>query len=237
MTFYVGFQRFAAPDLVAAGYDVLAVNRRSAGIAGIRDSFASHGDAWTLWAQHRMDADAAVAHLRAQGYARIVMAGHSQGGLLAADHAVRVGKAAGVILASPASNFAGPPAWLPEPERTRLIAQARALLAEGRPRDLVLLPQWPWITSAEAIVDPLAPGVVTPLADLLAEYRGPVLIFCGDQGRDTALLGGARAAFDRCPSPAKRLEPLPGSDHFYVGHEARVIALMTAWLAEHVPAL
>jgi len=80
MSFYVGVQRFAAAALVAAGYDVLAMNRRSAGVAGIRDSFTGVGDAWTLWREHRMDVEAAVRHLRGQGYRRIVMAGHSQGG-------------------------------------------------------------------------------------------------------------------------------------------------------------
>lgn len=39
MTFCVGLPRFAAADLVASAYDVVVMNRRSAGVAGIRDSF------------------------------------------------------------------------------------------------------------------------------------------------------------------------------------------------------
>lgn len=235
MNFYVGVQRFAAPDLVAAGYDVLALNRRSAGVASIRDSFQGVGDAWTRWAEHRVDVAAAIAHLRDLGYRRIVMAGHSQGGLLAADYTTREGGVAGLILASPASAFTGLPTAFPEKDRAAVIAQARALVAQGRPRDLILLPEWPWIMSAEAVVDPLAPGATEPLADLLARYAGPLLVFCGDQMLDARLLGGARTAYDRSPSPAKRLEVLAGCDHFYVGHEARVTALMKAWLLQHVP--
>ncbi len=235
MNFYVGVQRFAAPDLVAARYDVLALNRRSAGVASIWDSFQGVGDAWTRWAEHRMDAEAGVAHLRGLGYRRIVMAGHSQGGLVAADFAVRQGGVAGLILASPASAFTGLPTAFPDGSRGAVIEQARALVAQGRPRDLILLPEWPWIMGAEAVVDPLAPGATEPLADLLVRYAEPLLVFCGDQTLDARLLGGARTAYDRSPSPAKRLEVLAGCDHFYVGHEARVTALITAWLLQHVP--
>ena len=235
MTFYVGFQRFAAPGLVAAGYDVLAMNRRSAGIAGIRDSFESHGDAWTVWSQHRLDVDAAVAHLHAQGYRRIVMAGHSQGGLLAADYAAKDSDVAALILASPASMHRGLPSAFPEAGRGEVAERARAMVAEGKERELILLSMWPWIMSAESVMDPLRPGAANPLDELVAQYRGPLLVFCGDAGHDARLLPGARAAYDRSPSPTKRLEVLEGGDHFYTGFEAKVTALMVDWLRTHLP--
>lgn len=236
MNFSVGVQRFAAADLAAAGYDVRAMNRRSAGVAGIRDSFYGVGDAWTLWSEHRMDVEAAVRHLRGQGYRRIVMVGHSQGGLLAADYAAKDVGVAGVILASPAFAFVGLPTAFPDESRGELIERARAIVAQGRGRELILLPMWPWIMSAEAVVDPLRPGAAPPLAELLAQYRGPLLVFCGDAGHDARLLPGARAAYERSPSPTKRLEVLGGCDHFYVGYEAPVIALLADWLAQHFPA-
>ncbi len=235
MSFYVGVQRFAAAALVAAGYDVLAMNRRSAGVAGIRDSFTGVGDAWTLWREHRMDVEAAVRHLRGQGYRRIVMAGHSQGGLLAADHAVKDPDAAGLILASPGSMHRGLPSAFPEAGRGDMAQWGRAMVAEGRGKELMLLPMWPWIMSAESVVDPLRPGATTPLDELLARYRGPLLVFCGAAGHDARLLPGARAAYERSPSPAKRLEVLEGCDHFYVGFEDRVVDLLKEWLAKHVP--
>ena len=235
MNFYVGVQRFAAADLVDAGYDVVAMNRRSAGVAGIRDSFTGVGDAWTLWAQHRMDAEAAVRHLQGLDYRRIVMAGHSQGGLLAADYAAKDGAVAGLILASPASAFVGLPTAYPDVERGAVAEQARAMVAEGKGQELILLPMWPWIMSAESIVDPLRPGAATPLDELLAGYRGPLLVCCGNQGIDATLLVGARAAYERSPSPANRLEVLEGCDHFYVGFEGRVAGLLREWLRAHVP--
>jgi pimeloyl-ACP methyl ester carboxylesterase len=236
MNFYVGVQRFAAAALVAAGYDVLAMNRRSAGVAGIRDSFSGVGDAWTLWREHRMDVEAAVRHLRGQGYRRIVMAGHSQGGLLAADYAAKDPDVAGLILASPASMHRGLPSAFPETGRGEVTQRARAMIAEGKERELILLPMWPWIMSAESVVDPMRADDATPLDELLARYRGPLFVFCGAAGHDARLLPGARAAFDRSSSPAKRLEVLEGSDHFYVAFEERVTALIRDWLAKHVPA-
>ncbi len=236
MNFYVGIQRFAAAELVAAGYDVLAVNRRSAGVAGIRDSFQGVGDAWARWDEHRMDVEAAVRHLRGLGYGRIVMAGHSQGGLLAADNTAKHSDVAGLILASPASTFAGFPSAFPEAVRAPGVEKARAMVAAGRGKELIALEDWPWIISAEVVVDAQTPGRVVPLSDLLARYQGPLLVFCGDAGHDARLLVGARAGFERSPSPAKRLEILEGCDHFYVGFEARVIALLADWLAQHFPA-
>lgn len=235
MNFYVGIQRFAAADLVAAGYDVLAMNRRSAGVASIRDSFQGVGDAWTLWDEHRMDVEAAVRHLRGLGYGRIVMAGHSQGGLLAADYAAKEPGVAGLILASPASTFAGFPSAFPEAARAQGVQKARAMVAAGRGKEIIALEDWPWIISAETVVDALSPGRVVPLSDLLARYQGPLLVFCGDAGHDARLLPGARAGFDCSPSRAKRLEVLAGCDHFYVGHEAQVIGLLQQWATTHVP--
>ena len=235
MNFYVGVQRFAAEALVAAGYDVLAMNRRGAGVASIRDSFQGVGDAWTLWREHRIDVEASVRHLRGLGYRRIVMAGHSLGGLLAADYAARDAEVVGLILASPSSAFRGLPTTFPEGERARVTEQARQMVAEGRSQELILLPAWPWIITAEAVVDPLSPGATQPLDELLARYKGPLLTFCGDQGVDGNLLPGARAAFEGSPSPAKRLEILAGCDHFYVGFEARVTGLLVDLLTTSVP--
>lgn len=235
MNFYVGVQRFAAEALVGAGYDVLAMNRRSAGVAGIRDSFDGVGDAWTLWRQHRMDVEVSVRHLKELGYRRIVLAGHSQGGLLAADYAVKDPDVAGMILASPGSIHRGLPSAFPEAGRGEVAERAQAMVAEGKERELILLSMWPWIMSAESVVDPLRPGAATPLDELAARYRGPLLVFCGDAGHDARLLPGARAAYERSPSPTKRLEVLEGCDHFYVGFEAKVTALMVGWLKTHLP--
>ena len=235
MNFYVGVQRFAADALVAAGYDVLAVNRRSAGVAGIRDSFRGVGDAWALWREHRMDVEAAVRHLKELGYRRIVLAGHSQGGLLAGDHAAKDPDVAGLILASPAPTFAGLPSTFADTQRAEFTERAKAMVAQGKGKDLLFLPDWPWIISAAVAVDHLTPGLVIPLSELTARFEGPLLAFCGDTGHDARLLPASRAAYDRSPSPAKRLEVLGGCDHFYVGFEERVTGLIRDWLAQHVP--
>ena len=234
MNFYVGLPRFAAADLVGSGYDVVAMNRRSAGVAGIRDSFQGVGDAWTLWSEHRMDVEAVVHHLKGLGYQRIVMVGHSQGGLLAADYAARDPSVAGLILAAPAP-FTGLSMILPDGAQGDTLARARAMVAEGRGRKLLALPVFPWIISASVAVDPFTPGLVVPLADLAERYLGPLLVFCGDAEQDRRMVSAARTAYERSPSRAKRLETLEGCGHFYVGFEERVTALMREWLEAHVP--
>ena len=235
MNFAVGLPRFAAAGLVAAGYDVVAMNRRSAGIVAIRDRFEAVGDAWTLWSEHRMDVAAVVEHLRGRGYRRIVMVGHSQGGMLAADYAARNPLVAALILASPARTFKGVSPMLPEAAQEELVRDAQAMVAEGRGRDLLFFSEFPWILSATAAVDPLTPGLVTPLAELAERYVGPLLLLCGGAGHDARLVSVARAAFERSASRVKRLEILEGCDHFYVGFEDRVTALIREWLEANVP--
>jgi pimeloyl-ACP methyl ester carboxylesterase len=235
MTFSVGLPRFTAGALVSTGYDVVAVNRRSAGIAGIRDSFQGVGDAWTLWSEHRMDVEAVVRHLKGLGYRRIVLVGHSQGGLLAADYAARDASVAGLVLASPAPIFTGIPTLLPDAVREETFQRAQAMVAEGRGKDLLLLPEFPWIISAAAAVHPRTPGLVIPLADLVERYRGPFLVVCGDGEHDHRLVSVAQTAHAHSPSPAKRLEILKGCDHFYVGFEECVTGLIRGWLEAHVP--
>jgi pimeloyl-ACP methyl ester carboxylesterase len=234
MNFFTGLGRFAATDLVGSGYDVVAINRRSASIAGIRDSFQGVGDAWTLWSEHRMDVEAVVRHLRCLGYRRIVMVGHSQGGLLAADYTARDPSVAGLILAAPAP-ITGLPIILPDGPREEVLARARAMVVEGRGRELLLLPAFPWVISASAAVDPFTPGLVIPLENLTARYLGPLLVFCGDAEQDPRMVSAARSAFEHSRSRVKHLEVLEGCGHFYVGFEDRVTALMRGWLEVYVP--
>ncbi len=236
MNFAIGLPRFAAPALVAAGYDVIAMNRRSAGIVGIRDEFHPVGDAWTLWSEHRIDVAAAVDHLRGQGYRRIVMVGHSQGGLLAADHAARDPDVAALILASPARTFRGLSLMFEAAgEEENVVRSARALAAEGKENTLVFTTAFPWMVSAKAVLDPLTPGLVTPLPALTELYAGPLFVLCGGAGHDSRVVPVAREAFEHSASRVKRLEIVEGCDHFYVGFEEHLTSLIRAWLETHVP--
>ena len=109
-------------------------------------------------------------------------------------------------------------------------AQARAMVADGRGRDLLLMPAWWYVASAESFLDRLAsmPAIV----DLAPRITCPVLFIRGDQeSPDTypAEKFQARAG-SRCD-----VEVVPDCDHFYVGREARVTEIVVSWLKERFP--
>jgi pimeloyl-ACP methyl ester carboxylesterase len=111
-----------------------------------------------------------------------------------------------------------------------ITAQARAMVADGRGRDLLLMPGWWYVASAESFLDRLAsmPAIV----DLAPRITCPVLFIRGDQeSPDTypAEKFQARAG-SRCD-----VEVVPDCDHFYVGREARVTEIVVSWLKERFP--
>jgi pimeloyl-ACP methyl ester carboxylesterase len=98
--------------------------------------------------------------LESRGFKNPIIIGHSNGGMLAAQHcADNYGNPRAVVLMSAhgggrdmaqRSNAAGLFAC---DRQAELTAQAEAMVAEGRGRELMLLPGWWWVISAESFLD------------------------------------------------------------------------------------
>ncbi len=146
MNFYVGAPRFLPPVLTAMGYACLAFNRRGHDILGIRDSRAAEGAAFQLTHEGIEDNRIAARWMAGRGFPPPVIIGHSNGGMLAVPHVVAHPDTPAMILLS--AHGGGPngirrssQAGLMAADRLdELTAQARAMVADGRGRALMLMP-------------------------------------------------------------------------------------------------
>jgi pimeloyl-ACP methyl ester carboxylesterase len=111
-----------------------------------------------------------------------------------------------------------------------ITANARSLVAEGRGRDLMLIPGWWCVTSAESFLDRMTG--MPDILELAPRVRCPVRYLRGD--RESAENCPAEAFQARAGGPCE-VQIIPECDHFYNGREAAVIECATAWLATMLP--
>jgi pimeloyl-ACP methyl ester carboxylesterase len=106
-----------------------------------------------------------------------------------------------------------------------ITAQAKEMVAAGRGRDLMLLPDWWWVISADSFLDR---SENTP--DILAEapnVAAPTLFFRGDKEPREIYPAEDYAARSKAPCEVRIV---PDCDHFYRGHESEVAEEIAVWL-------
>ena len=232
MNFYVGAPRFLPPALTQLGLACLAFNRRGHDILGIRDSRAAEGAAFQKIADAVEDNRLAARWVAERGFPDPVVIGHSNGGMLAVRHVADHPRTPALVLLS---AHCGGKNMVPLASKTGLLAgdrleeitaRAAALVKAGRGRELLLLPGWWYVTSAESFLDVLTQCPDT--LELAPKISCPVLYLRGDkEPRD---LYPAEEFRRRCAGPSD-VEIVPDCDHFYVGREAVVSNIVCSWLA------
>ena len=108
--------------------------------------------------------------------------------------------------------------------------RAKALVAAGRGRELMLLPGWWYLISAESFLDRME-NVPDTLA-LAPQVKCPVLFIRGDQERREGYPAEEFCA--RAGGPCD-VEIVPDCDHFYNGREDAVSELVAWWLSKTLP--
>ena len=231
MNFYTGAPRFLPPRLAELGLASLAFNRRGHDILAIRDSRAAEGAAVQLTREGLEGNRIAAAWFAQRGHPDPIVIGHSNGGMLAVQHVADHPETRALVLLSAhaggrggvqASSAAGLMARDRLPEIT---AQAQAMVAEGRGRDLMLMPGWWYVITAESFLDRM-----TEMPDVLVlapRITCPVLYIRGDQ--ESATTYPAEIFCARAGGPAEAVV-LPDCDHFYRGREDLVADTVAAWL-------
>lgn len=233
MNFYVGAPRFLPPALTRLGLACLAFNRRGHDILSIRDSRAAEGAAFQLTREGIDDNRTAAAWLAARGFAHPVVIGHSNGGMLAVQHVADHPQTPALVLLS---AHGGGPGGVERSSRAGLMAgdrlaettaEAKALVAAGRGRELLLMPGWWYAISAESFLDRMTE--MPDVLELAPAIRCPTLYVRGDrEDRDTY----PAEAFQVRAGGACEVAIVPDCNHFYVGREAAICDLVAGWLAK-----
>ena len=183
--FYTGPARFLPPVLARLGYACLAYNRRGHDVMVTLNSREAGGGAFQLTAEAIADNRVAAAWLAARGFPRPVVIGHSNGGMLAVRHVADHPDTPALVLLSAHAGgrdivrMIGEAGLLAGDRRAEITAQARALAAAGRGRELMMLPGWWYLATAESFLDLSAnlPDIVA----LAPQIRCPVLYLRGDK--------------------------------------------------------
>lgn len=232
MNFYTGALRFLPPVLVAMGYACFAFNRRGHDILTTRNSRAPEGGAFQLAREGIEDNRLAAQWLAARGFPNPVVIGHSNGGMLAVCHVVEHPGTPALVLLSAHMGGSdvvqrGSRGGLMAQDRfEEITAQAKALVAAGRGRELLLMPGWWYAISAESYLDRLD---ATPDALALApQVRCPTLYLRGDREPRESY---PAEDFQRQAAGPCEVGIVPDCDHFYNGCESRVGDLVSSWLA------
>jgi pimeloyl-ACP methyl ester carboxylesterase len=231
MNFYVGAPRFLPPVLTRLGFACLAFNRRGHDILGIRDSRAAEGAAFQLTREGIEDNNYAADWLARQGFPRPVVIGHSNGGMLAVKHVSDHSETPAMVVLS---AHGGGRDGLQRTSRAGMLAadrleeitvQARALVAAGRGRELMLVPGWWYVISAESFLDRMTE--MPDVLELAPTIRCPTLFIRGDEENPDTY--PAERFKERSGGPCN-VEIVPKCNHFYVGREGAVSELVAGWL-------
>ena len=230
MNFYTGAARFLAPALTQLGLGFLAFNRRGHDILGTWNSRTPVGGAFQTTQQALDDNRCAAQWLARKGFPEPVVIGHSNGGMLGTRHVVdHPGTPALVLLSAgrggKGGHSGGPEKLFAGDRQDELAAQARALVAAGKGRELMFMPGWWYVISAESFLDRIA--TVPDTIALAPKIQCPVLAIRGDledRGRYPA------EEFQAAAGGPCEVSIVKDCDHFYNGREAEVAGIVSNWL-------
>jgi pimeloyl-ACP methyl ester carboxylesterase len=231
MNFYIGAPRFLPPVLAPLGLASLAFNRRGRDIVSIRNSRGLVGGALQTAAEGIEDNNLAAQWIAERGHAAPVIIGHSNGGMLSVRHVVDHPETPAMVLLSAHrggktavqdSNAGG---LMALDRGDEITAQAEAMVAAGRGHDLLLMPGWWYVISAESYLDRLhnTPDIIA----LAPRINCPVLYIRGDQ--ESVSRYPAEEFREHTGGPVT-VEVVKDCDHFYNNCEEVIQELVADWL-------
>lgn len=233
MNFYTGSLRFLPPVLTRLGFACLAFNRRGHDVLSTRKSRIVEGGAFQLTREAIADNRIAAQWLATRGFPQPVVIGHSNGGMLGVRHVVDHPQTPALILLS-----AGRGGRISAKDGTRdglfagdrhaeIYAQAQAAVKAGRPRELLFMPGWWYVISAESFLDRIE--TVPDTIALAPQVKCPVLCIRGEkEPRDRY----PAEEFQESAGGACKVEIVPNCDHFYNGCEDVVANYVANFLTQ-----
>jgi pimeloyl-ACP methyl ester carboxylesterase len=233
MNFYTGAPKFLPPQLTRLGLAALAFNRRGHDMVATTNSRAVTGGSFQMTKDAVADNRYAAGFLEQRGFAAPIVIGHSNGGMLSVAHVADHPETPALVLLS---AHLGGRQVVPLASKVGLLggdriheveAQARAMVAAGRGAELMVLPGWWHVITAESYLDYCA-----ELPDVLAlapRIMCPTLYIRGD--KEPAHIYPAEAFAARAGGPCD-VRIVKDCDHFYGGREDAISQIVTGWLAD-----
>ncbi len=230
MNFYVGAPRFLPLALTRLGLACLAFNRRGHDVLSTRNSRLVEGGAFQFTREAIADNRTAAEWLKARGFPHPVVIGHSNGGMLATQHVVDHPETPALVLLSAGRGgvrtvSGGKERLFAGDREEELTAQAEALVKAGRGRELMFMPGWWYVISAESFLDRIR--TVPDTIALAPGIKCPVLCVRGDQEDPERY---PVEEFQRAAGGPCRVEIVAGCDHFYNRKEDAVAGIVADWL-------
>jgi pimeloyl-ACP methyl ester carboxylesterase len=230
MNFYVGAARFLPPVLTKLGFVCLAFNRRGHDIMSTRNSRQSEGGAFQTTAEALADNRYAAGWMKARGFPAPVVIGHSNGGMLGTQHVIDHPQTPALVLLSAGrggknAGSGGKEGLFAGDRMDELTAQARAMVKAARGRELMFMPGWWYVISAESFLDRIE--TVPDTIALAPKIKCPVLCVCGDKEDPERY---PAKEFQRHAGGKCDVEIVPDCDHFYNGREDAVSGIVSSWL-------
>lgn len=234
MNFYIGAPRFLPPALTELGFACLAFNRRGHDILSVRNSRAAEGGALQFTREGIADNNFAAQWMAGRGYPAPVVIGHSNGGMLGVAHTAAHPETPALVLLSAHGGASGAKTLraqegLAGPNYKETMEKAQALVAAGRGKELMFVPNWWYVLSAESYVDRFT--TMPDTLELAPTIKCPVLYIRGDLEPKEAY--PAEEYQKRAGGPCD-VAILKNGDHFYNGIEDEVCRVVSAWLQKHV---
>ncbi len=229
--------------LMAGGYTTARVNNRGHDVVS-RGSVAQPflGAAFERLDQSLIDWRAWLDWLGARGYRRILLCGHSLGGVKTAyvmahgGHPLVVGC---VLFSPPRFSYAS---WMKSKRADEFrehLARAHALIDAGTPDALmpVTMPV-PFIVTAASYIAKYGPDAPYDVFANLAKIALPTLAFTGDKELEDVDFRDHPAEYEATAKHKRDLihHVVPGGNHFYHGCEAWVVERLLAWMQTTFPA-
>jgi pimeloyl-ACP methyl ester carboxylesterase len=233
MNFYTGALKFLPPQLTGLGLAALAFNRRGHDMVATTNSRAVTGGSFQMTKDAIVDNRYAAGFLKQRGFAAPIVIGHSNGGMLAVRHVADHPETPALVLLS--AHLGGKDV-VPLASKVGLLggdrihdveARARQMVAEGRGAELMVLPGWWHVITAESYLDYCA-----ELPDVLAlapRIMCPTLYIRGD--KEPAHIYPAEEFAARAGGPCD-VRIVKDCDHFYGGREDAISGIVTGWLAD-----
>jgi pimeloyl-ACP methyl ester carboxylesterase len=237
MNFYLGAARFLAPMLTDLGYAFLAFNRRGHDTVSGYDSRDAVGGAFQTTAEGIEDCELATRFLADRGFDAPIVMGHSNGGMLGANHVAHHPETPALVLLSAHRGGAG----LAEAASQRglfagdqwddLYKKAQQLVDQGDDRQLLVLPGWWHVVSARTFLD--FAGTLPSTVDNARAVTCPSLFIRGDK---EPVDNYPAEEFQAAAAGPCDVVIATDCDHYYGGAEEQISGIVRDWLTKADPA-